>query len=523
MEYSDPPWYSSHEDTYTFAIHSLPNCVVKEIIDLLVDEDQPSSEHLPRLAAVSPALQNLVEHRTFRTLRLDVHRVLDADVILSRFSRYRCVRDISFTAMLPTYSPKQCAKFEFDGEYTRNSSIFSRDIAIFFDFLSQWPSKDMNTSLSLKISARSPTDEFEYASPPARECDIRRKRKCFPFIVMGDIGKWRHLYTPLELGKTVKLPPIELPITSLSLEGKREHRFMSAETLERITSSSNLSALRVVSWCFQDCFKFNPGIRRAMRQRLADAIDSLPSLEQFSLHCEHYPPRDHSYDPPIMHDESTKSDPVSCALRRASQRTEHLEVHGVLGSTELFWPKGEQSATTDLTKSSLTTLNVEYHIVTPDGRWLFDGGDSNAQDSRHDMFDFRPPQSADVEEDRFPNLYRYVPNKELMDELHLAVGRAASNMPNLESMRVATICDKIWEFRAMFRHSFSLKVTGEAVEVCWDCWPAYRPGWAVIRAWEEMAKKRRLRINFNMLSEPIEACKPSTIPVKLAQPTFDVW
>lgn len=106
---------------------------------------------------------------------------------------------------------------------------------------------------------------------------------------------------------------------------------------------------------------------------LADAIKSFqPSIKELRLWCEYFPPGNQINFPPTMLMLDETEDRFTKAIRQASQNLEILQLQGVLGSPQLFWPKHPRSEQNLPFWPFLRELNVKYHIVTPDGKWLFE-------------------------------------------------------------------------------------------------------------------------------------------------------
>ncbi|KAI1452550.1 hypothetical protein F4805DRAFT_472298 [Annulohypoxylon moriforme] len=484
----------------------LPQDLLDRIMGLVAGDghETPNMGHkkaVSRYATVSSRFQQAVERITFRTLNLDVLGLESAPDILRRCSRWLHVRSITFGATLPPYS-FGISYLETPEEMERNSEAFTGDIQEFFQLLSEWPAQDLPADyqpapIKLLILTYSTTDKIisDYGT-------LLDRYGSFAVANIQPVQIWRYHRSSLTFNDSIALPSLQhVPISGIEFRPLYCYpRKIDASSLSRITSAMNPEMLKSIWWPFGDVEKRDLSLRRARRQDLANAINSLSGLDDFELECEYRPPLNHDYEPPVLYHPETEVDPVSGALRSLCQRTEVVDLRGVLGSTELFWPK---AGSTEPHFESIKWLSILYHPCTPNGQWLFERDDHAPNSITYQ--DLVPqPDEIRGDEDNSIKEYRFAPMKDWMDEFYGAAGRAVAHMPNLHYMLLQPISflDRVRR-RLATEHLFIFVVhENRKAEAFWHSSPEYTPSDEVMKIWQNAAHELALDLEIIVQSIP---------------------
>ncbi|TPX21389.1 hypothetical protein DIZ76_015346 [Coccidioides immitis] len=148
-------------------------------------------------------------------------------------------------------------------------------------------------------------------------------------------------------------------------------------------------------------------------------------------------------------------DPVSTALRVFSQRVVELKIRACADST-IFWPSPDDAKSESPSWPYLRHLRVEFRPVSPSGVWYFQGSRGEGRNTTGFKVtqEHYPPveENADDErwddvwaweggrfENRCPNMFRIVPNDEVIEPLLEAFAKAMEKMPLLETAELFTM------------------------------------------------------------------------------------
>ncbi|KAI1088779.1 hypothetical protein F5B19DRAFT_496022 [Rostrohypoxylon terebratum] len=486
----------------------LPQPILEKIIFLVSQNSHdPQFQDLhkkavARYAVVSSKFRQAVERITFRSINLEIDDLPKAPFILSRYSRWSHIQTLRFNIALRPYYGEPVSRLETPEEQEHNSGVFSIGIARIFIFLSQWPVRDTSASrmpapVGVFIQSHSATDiELEDYSTMLM--------KYGPSFARNDVQIWRYHRSLLHLGNVI-LPSIEhVPISQIAFTTLFFRRNIDPRALGRITALINSKTLKAVAWAFGDTEKKDISLRLARRQNLADAINGLPSLEQFNLGVEYSSPFDHSCRPPVLY-QAEEEDPVSSAIRKVFQKTTIVHVTGVLASPELFWPKFPSEPTTGPQFESLEELGLTFHPVTPHGEWVFDR-DWVAGPRRNGTYIDLCPQPDEIrgQEDDKWDMWRHAPMQGPMDEIYAALGKAVEGMPKIRYIMIqATNYMAVKPGRERTQHQFVFEVSeGRKATASWFSNPEYEPSDSVIKIWKMSAYELALDLEIIIASEP---------------------
>jgi hypothetical protein len=121
-------------------------------------QSHPSSSALPPYATISKQWKEAVEFVTFH--RLNIKSVdLDQLRAIVTNNRFKYLRRLSYTIMLPAYSNEQGRHIESKEEQAISNDIFTQGIVDLFSILSQWEEAGLLSGLRFKIEdPESPAD-----------------------------------------------------------------------------------------------------------------------------------------------------------------------------------------------------------------------------------------------------------------------------------------------------------------------------------------------------------------------------
>ncbi|KAF2966273.1 hypothetical protein GQX73_g7303 [Xylaria multiplex] len=461
-------------------IGDLPLEILEKIVCLAL---LPRTSHRAgQIASVNSLWQNIVEKKTFEKLRLGVDDISTVmEILRNRPERFSLVRHIIFDVVLPTYSPADCTTVESPRDRFHNDIAFSMSMNALLNHLGQWPSTGQ--ALELQLYVFSPTDA---------RCLIGNLWVRYWYgVVPGDILHNRMYGAVLELyRKTNKPVPA---VTKFTIRDDCE-RYIAVSGFECLLRAfTGLKELNIRHW---DSFKHSPdSSRRANRRRMALALEQISdSVRSMKFNVIYYPPADHRFSGQRTCEDGNQSDPLTVAYRNTTQKMIVVDVYGMLGTPELFWPKEVNAANPAPFWPNLKRMELYYHILDPTGEWLFDS-DSHT-DSRHqaDLPFFNPPTNVIPAEDFSPMQNRFTANQQKMDDFYSAVAKAVANMPKLEHLRLQAIT--YWDGNVAPFHVFKFTLDGTMGCATWSGTPPFEPSVDVIGAWRKMARERDLFLSF---------------------------
>ncbi|KAK4123978.1 hypothetical protein N657DRAFT_681083 [Parathielavia appendiculata] len=459
-----------------------------------------SNTSLASLAATSRAWQTVIEPLTFRSITLSQHDLADAARIITP-ARQPLVRSLTFNIQLDPYDDARRRVAETPAEHRRNSEVFTAAVRGLFGLLRGWEVEQQqqqqqpgrrrrrrprDEALDLHLHVWSPSD-VDRLAPEESERLVRRLRPVSPLRRYE-----RSVIQYLQEKEVVDLTELEdvgeLSIQRFGYRGREMPRAVDVDSaaliVARCTKLTKLN-LSVMDW--------PRGVleeRKRRRRALAAMIDRLPMrLRELSLAYSASPPRDHNCDPPNLLDPGETEDALSLSLRRFYRRwsTRVLDVGNTILGQEFFWREGDENGNKDGEEkyeeyndsdveswvdefefdrwpcASLQDLRVDWPIVTPDGRWLFqrpigemarkinreqweetEDDENNATDSdkegKNSGADGDAP-AATGPTDPDPELddpaytkkhrFRISPVRKLINPLYKAIARAIAQMPAL--------------------------------------------------------------------------------------------
>ncbi|TGJ85443.1 hypothetical protein E0Z10_g3299 [Xylaria hypoxylon] len=431
-----------------------------------------------QIASVNSLWQSIVEKKNFQQLRLGVEDITTAmEILRNRPERFSLVRLIIFNVVLPIYSVADCTTLESPQDRFRNDIIFSKSMDVLLAHLGQWPST--GKTLELQLYAFSPTD--------ARWLVRNRWVRYWYGVVPGDILHNRMYGGALELYRKTDNP---VPaITKLTLRDDCE-RYIAVSAIECLFRA--LTGLRDMDLRHWDLYKHGPEfLRRSNRRRMAKALEQMPdSVGSMRFNVVYYPPVDQNFQGQRTCEGDDQSDPLTVAYRNVTQRMTVVDVHGMLGTPELFWPKQVNAENPAPFWPNLKYMELRYHILDPTGEWLFEPDTHADPRQQADLPFFDLPADLTPKEDLRPMQNRYTANQDKMDEFYYAVANAVANMPKLEHLRVQAIT--YWTGNIAPFHVFKFTTDGRIGCATWSGTPPFEPSVYVLKAWRKMAHKRGL-------------------------------
>ncbi|KAI0539188.1 hypothetical protein GGR58DRAFT_465500 [Xylaria digitata] len=458
----------------------LPLEVLEKIVCLAVLPG--TSGKMGQVASVNSLWQSIVEKKTFEHLRLGVEDISTAmRIFQNRPERFCLVRLIIFNVVLPTYSAADCTTAESPQDRFRNDIAFSMSMNALLDHLGQWPSTGQ--ALELQLDVFSPTD--------ARFLIGNHWVRSWYGVVPGDILHNRMYGAVLELYRKTNNP---VPaVTKLTIRDDCE-RYIAVSGFECLLSVlTGLKELDIRHW---DLFKHSPDfVRRLNRRRMAKALEQMSDgVRSMRFNVVYYPPADQSFPGNRTCEEGNQSDPLTVAYRNVTQKMTVVDVHGMLGTPELFWPKEVNAESPAPFWPNLKRMELQYHILDPTGEWLFDSDSRPGSRHQADLPFFDLPSNLIPTEDLVPMQNRYTANQQKMDDFYSAVAKAVANMPKLEHLRVQAIT--YWNGNIAPFHVFKFTLNGIMGRATWSGTPPFKPSVDVIGAWHKMAYERDLFLEF---------------------------
>ncbi|KAK4152974.1 hypothetical protein C8A00DRAFT_34306 [Chaetomidium leptoderma] len=453
------------------SMHCLSQEIISKIIFLVIDQD-PSDHDWPVgkqngcLAAVSRTWQAVVEMRTFRNITLRQHDLAEAARIIT-LVRQPLVHTVNIDIQLDDYNEGTRWRVESPAEQQRNSEVYTAAVRGVFNLIQGWEKPSYGDGLDLKLHVWSPSD-INRLSPEAAEDMVRR----LPFSPLrryeGSVIRFLEGADALPgLKHVVDLEIQQFPVRSW--QGRELYRAVDPASASLIISKcTNLRRLKLH---LMDWPRGALEERKRRRKTIAAAIDRLPQrLQELRFAYWASPPRDEKCVPPSLLSPGEDEDALSLSLRRFWRRpgTRALNISCTILGQEFFWPKSEGDNDEDAgynsddhswletwdrhPSASLEQLRVDWPILTPDGRWLYerprakiadqvaweesDIRDDDATDlNDNDAAAAVGPTDPDPELDdaAYTNMHRFriAPVRGLINPLLKAMARAMGQMPAL--------------------------------------------------------------------------------------------
>ncbi|KAI1293398.1 hypothetical protein F5Y03DRAFT_374156 [Xylaria venustula] len=439
------------------------------------------SSKAAELATVNSVWQCIVETESFKQLRLSGEDISTAmEILRNRPGRFGSVRVILFHAILPDYTAAECTTMETRQDRFNNDIVFSRAINRLLTHLTEWPST--GKTLELQLYAFSPTD--------ARALLGTRWFRYQHGVVHGDILHNRTYGSVLEIYRTAdKQVPA---VTKLTFRDDCE-RYIAVSGLEHLFRT--FTELRDMDIRFWDLYKHDPDtVRQGIRQQMAKTLDQMPkTVNSMKFNIAYYPPADQRFPGQRTYEGEDQSDPLSVAFRSATQQMTVVDVHGMLGTPELFWPKNPASPAPSW--PNLKDMVLYYHIINPAGEWLFgpDRGRFRRVQAELPFYDLPPEMTPD--EDNHPMQNRFTPNEDMMEAFYIAIAKAVTHMPKLKHLHCQAIT--YWNNHIVPFHRFKVKIEEDRTALAtWGGIPAFEPTANTLKAWRMMARERGLDLTF---------------------------
>lgn len=234
---------------------------------------------------------------------------------------------------------------------------------------------------------------------------------------------------------------------------------------------------------------------------MAKAFEEIPSgVGTMRFHVKYYPPADQTFDGQNLCEGNDDSDPLTIAYRNATQQMTIVDVHGMLGTPELFWPKQVNAVTPAPFWSNLRCMELYYHILDPAGEWFFEPDAYGTRRYQADLPLHYLPARYTPREDARPMQNRYTADQNKMDDFYFALAKAVTNMPRLEHLHTQALT--YWDGQLAPFHFFRFDVDGRFARATWGGAPPFLPSMEVVKAWRKMAYERCLFLI--LASEPIQ-------------------
>lgn len=228
---------------------------------------------------------------------------------------------------------------------------------------------------------------------------------------------------------------------------------------------------------------------------MANALEQMPSsVGSMRFHVKYYPPADQRFKGQRLCGGNVESDPLTVAYRNATQKMTIVDVHGMLGTPELFWPKQVNEANPAPFWPNLKYMELYYHIIDPSGEWFFEPDAYGTRRHQADLPLHGLPTGYTPIEDMYPMQNRYTADQNKMDDFYLAVAKAVTNMPKLQHLRLQALT--YWNGQVSPFHVFKFTADQRVGRAIWSGSPPFEPGNDVLKAWHQMAYERGLFLSF---------------------------
>ncbi|KAI0599803.1 hypothetical protein F4775DRAFT_548352 [Biscogniauxia sp. FL1348] len=147
-------------------------------------------------------------------------------------------------------------------------------------------------------------------------------------------------------------------------------------------------------------------------------------------------------------------DPLSSGIRMLSRSMTDLDLQ-ICADKTLFWPSPDEKGSDAPSWPHLERLKVRFHIISPSGAWYFQGPRGEGREpSKFEVGQKNYPPLEDNETDRYwddvwddeggreeninPDMFRVVPNDEVIEPFLEAFARALGNMRAIKEAELST-------------------------------------------------------------------------------------
>ncbi|KAK2801610.1 hypothetical protein FQN50_007671 [Emmonsiellopsis sp. PD_5] len=437
----------------------------QEIISAILSyfDSKTDRSEITKLATISRQWQFAVE-------RINLHRIEVKSTELSRFAnlfrpsqRHRqvLVKGVYFNVVLPSYSDEACREYEAENDKETNSQVFSEAIHGLFRILHGIG----GDGIYLNLDAYSRMDSLWRP-------DSERKR--VPYRYPPDLWGDRYRASFLQLRDPGQLPVLS-NIATFSCQHQSRH--IAPASLMAMAGKMSLEQGRFEFW---DAYFLRMKTRRKNRSNLAQAVsactqsmdnifiefpDPFRDSDEESDDGDEDEEEEEDSGPPNFLPPGSTVDLLNPALHKYIQQANvrKMVLKGHLTTPELFWPSPDTTTSIPLPFwQNLREMHVFARMSAPDGgRYLIvdcgtssddaepsDDNDENSDDDEDNNNDDDDEDSDDSEEsddyyggggcecDSSDEELEYIPNRERMNPLLIAMARAAHHAPSLQKMRL---------------------------------------------------------------------------------------
>jgi hypothetical protein len=236
---------------------------------------------------------------------------------------------------------------------------------------------------------------------------------------------------------------------------------------------------------------------------MAKALDVMPAgVGSMRFHLEYHPPADQRKAGQKTRDENGGSDALTVSFRNASQKMTIVDVHGMLWTPELFWPKQVSTTSPEPSWPNLKYMELYYHIIGPNGKWVFEEDAHSEPRIQAELPTYDLPANDTAAEDFRPMQNRYTAKQDKMNMFYTTVCKAVSKMPKLEHLRLQALT--YWKGRTAPFHVFEYNITGRVAHATWYGIPPFKPNVDVLNAWKMLAYDNNISIHFDWKEKEIE-------------------
>ncbi|PGH05237.1 hypothetical protein AJ79_06848 [Helicocarpus griseus UAMH5409] len=336
----------------------------------------------------------------------------------SQSHRTALLKTLSFDIVLPTYSEAACGEYETGSEKETNSQVFSEAIFELFKILKSLDGGEF----VLYLDSYSPMNSHKRPEP-------RRKRD----RLLKDIRQKRYQASFLQLKA-----PEQLPVLS-NVSEFHDPRSCPSRNIEPASDIAIVSRMENLKKCdlhFSDRDdKIDLGLRKINRNNLAQVLSAYTqTVKEVTFEFNSGDPDDEGSSPPLLSPSSVDS--LNLALHKfiGQANVERMLIIHHIVSPDLFWPSHSTTAW-----QCLRQIRVLMLASTVDGGWYFKADPSIASYAQFTDRSLNPDYSDpyDSDEDTDTNRFRSLPDPERINQLLIAMARAAHHAPVLETMELS--------------------------------------------------------------------------------------
>ncbi|OQE44354.1 hypothetical protein PENCOP_c002G08363 [Penicillium coprophilum] len=417
------------------------------------------SDILTQYACVCRQWQVAAETITFADLHINSADLESFRQILTSShstGRYFHVQSLYFKVVLPAYSDRARGHYENKHDRDANNKVFTQAIISLFEILSSWPDYD-RYQISLQIYARSPSD---WQAEPDWTARRARQQRGYAFPEQ-DLLDRRYEHSYLQLTEDITLPDVRC-ITSIEVRGSDAVRNIGSAAVCLIVA--HLPRLETIIASLRDKERKNAEICGTFGSDFS--ITGWPrSLRQLDLRYQVQEPYSQSLFVPF----NPRPNPLCLALHQLSQRLELVDLSQIIIGPELFW--SVDASNTGPFWPRLTKFTASCSYFSAYGCGHLDKSIKLDEDASSVSSD----DSVEVPDDQEHLLYQ---QKDRLDEVFLAAGRAAQHMPRLNSMEIDIGTLRVPAFEFCFSYNarlgtaawknFSEFCVSNEVQQAWD-------------------------------------------------------